>query len=69
MPMHFFRMLQMLTSFLENMGAGRHVLGCPGVARTLQDYVIAKDNTSVNRETIFPSEHQFTAAVILEAKD
>lgn len=26
MPMHFFRMLQMLTSFLENMGAGRQVL-------------------------------------------
>lgn len=27
MPMHFFRILQMLTSFLENMGAGRAVLG------------------------------------------
>lgn len=26
MPMHFFRILQMLTSFLENMGAGRDVL-------------------------------------------
>ncbi|TNN77570.1 hypothetical protein EYF80_012160 [Liparis tanakae] len=26
MPMHFFRMLQMLTSFLENMGVGRDVL-------------------------------------------
>lgn len=31
MPMHFFRMLQMLTSFLENMGAGRHVLHRDGV--------------------------------------
>lgn len=26
MPMHFFRMLQTLTSFLENMGAGNDVL-------------------------------------------
>lgn len=26
MPMHFLRMLQMLTSFLENIGAGRDVL-------------------------------------------
>lgn len=26
MPMHFFRMLQTLTSFLENMGAGKDVL-------------------------------------------
>lgn len=26
MPMHFFRILQMLTSFLENIGAGKHDL-------------------------------------------
>lgn len=30
MPMHFFSMLQMLTSFLENMGAGRHILRYKG---------------------------------------
>lgn len=30
MPMHFFSMLQMPTSFLEIMGAGRHVLRYTG---------------------------------------
>lgn len=60
MPMHFFRMLQMLTSFLENMGAGRHVLRYTGGRNIISSWQML---TPVNhqQENQFPSDNQCIA--------
>lgn len=59
MPMHFFRILQMLTSFLENMGAGRHDLWEGEEQTTVKGKNIGLVYTSCTRNTQLHSILQF----------